>query len=134
MNSKVVFATDAAYGIEAGVEYELFDSEDGSSMPFFIVPKGDEEEYPTVWLNMGTMKLDNSWDFTMIPFEGGPCKTLKQKKVASENMKRMLEEMEALQESILLIKSNLIDSGVKVSIDFEEFTANATYRQLHKLL
>ena len=129
MNRKIVFDNEANYGIEPGVEYELFDSQNGEMCPFYIVPKGDLQ----IWVNMETMRLDGTWEFRVITHDM-PYKTLKDKKAASKSIKSMLEEMKALQNAIVDIKEDLIYSEVDISVDFEEFTVTSEYYQCHDLL
>ena len=128
-NRKIVFDDEADYGIEPGVEYEVFDSKNGEMYPCYIVPKGDLQ----IWVDMGTMLLDSTWEFRVITPDM-PYKTLKDKKTASKSMKNMLEEMKALQDAIVEIKEDLIYSEVDVSIDFDEFTVTSEFYQRHDLL
>ena len=129
-NSKIVFNTDACWGIEAGEEYEVFDSEDGSNYPFYIMPTGAGS---MVWVDMETMTIDDEYKFTLVTWDA-PYKTIKDKKSASKRIKGLLEEMKTIQEDVLSIEVDLLNSGVEVSIDFEEFKVTSNYRQLHKLV
>ena len=129
MNRKIVFDEDAEYGVKAGVEYEVFDSENSEMLPFYIVPKDDLQ----IWVDMETNLLDGTWEFRVITPDT-PYKTLKDKKAASKSIKSMLEEMKALQNAIVDIKEDLIYSEVDISVDFEEFTVTSEYYQCHDLL
>ena len=128
-NKRIVFDADADYGVKAGVEYELFDSQNGEMCPFYIVPKGDLK----IWVNMENMLLDGTWEFTVLTGDA-PYKTIKDKKTASKSIKNMLEEMKATKEAIRLLEGDLKQSEVNIDIDFEEFTVKSRYYQRHELL